>query len=266
MKEKTPVNAQNYSRLVNNLEQLKLKSMMAALPDYLTLVEQNEKDFIQALYELTELEKEAKQERIIKACVRTAGFPFMKELSDFDFSFQPGLNKGKIMELSTLRFIENHENILFLGTPGTGKTHLATAIGIEAARNHYSTYFVSCQSLIEQLKRAEHENRLEAKLKQYARYRLLIIDEIGYLNLDSRAANLMFQLISRRYEKRSTIITTNVDFGEWEKLLGDPTIANAILDCLLHHSHFLKIMGPSYRTKDILKPRKGRLQREGADA
>lgn len=257
--------AKNYNRLINNLDELKLRSIRDALPEYLTLVDQNEKDFIQALYELTELEKEAKQERIIRACVRTAGFPFMKEISDFDFGFQPSLNKGKIMELSTLRFVENHENVLFLGTPGTGKTHLATALGIEAARSHYSTCFISCQTLIEHLKRAEHENRLEDKLKHYARYRLLIIDEIGYLNLDSRAANLLFQLISRRYEKRSTIITTNVEFGEWERLLGDPVIANAILDRLLHHSHVLKIMGPSYRTKDIFKPKKERLQKVGAD-
>lgn len=256
------MNEHCYSRLVNNLEELKLSGIRDHLSEYISLIDRQEKSFIEALYELTEHEKRLKKERVIKSCVKTAGFPFLKEIRDFDFGFQPSVDQGRIMELGTLKFMHEKENILFIGTPGTGKTHLSVALGIEAAKNHFSTYFISCQALIEQLKRAEHENRLEIRLKHYAKYRLLIIDEIGYLNLEPRAANLLFQLISMRYEKRSTIITTNVEFSEWADLFGDPVIANAILDRLLHHSHILRINGPSYRTKDIVR----RMEVEGADA
>lgn len=191
----------NYNRLINNLDELKLHEFREQLPHYLSLVNKGEIEITDAIYELTELEKAKRMERMITSCVRTAGFPFLKEFHDYDFSFQPGIDKGEILELGTLRFIEANENILFCGTSGTGKTHLSVSIGIEAAKHHYSTYFITCHALMEQLKQAAHENRLEAKLKHYSKYRLLIIDEIGYLNLDAMAANLMFQLISRRYEK-----------------------------------------------------------------
>ena len=148
--------------------------------------------------------------------------------------------------------MENNENILFIGSPGTGKTHLATAIGVEAAMHRKSVYFISCQDLMIQLKKAENENRLDQRLRSFTRYKLLIIDEIGYINLDKQSANLFFQLISRRYEQRSTIITTNKSLSKWAEIFGDPVIANAILDRLLHHSHIVSIVGPSYRTKDVL--------------
>lgn len=241
----------NYNRLINNLHELKLNEFREQLPHFLSLVSKGEMDVIDAMYQLTELEKSKRTERMISACVRTAGFPFLKELKDYDFSFQPDIDKGVILDLGTLKFIEENKNVLFCGTSGTGKTHLSVSIGIEAAKHHYSTYFITCQALMAQLKQAEHENRLEAKLKHYAKYRLLIIDEIGYLNLDASAANLMFQLISRRYEKKSTIITTNKAFSGWGELFGDPVTANAILDRLLHHCHVIKMNGPSYRTKDI---------------
>lgn len=242
----------NYNKLMNNLDELNLVNIKLNLPKYLQMIAEDQKDIVSALYELTELEKTLRIERAIKACVNTAGFPFQKTLDDYDFSFQPGINKAEIEDFRTLRFIESNENILFIGTPGVGKTHLATAIGIEAATHRYSVHFISCQALMEQLKKAEQENRLAQRLKTYTRYKLLIIDEIGYLNLDTQSANLFFQLISLRYENKSTIITTNKNLSKWGEVFGNPVIANAILDRLLHHSHIVNIVGPSYRTKDVL--------------
>lgn len=243
----------NYNKLINNLEELKLYTMRDNLSLYMEMVKNDEKSFIEALYELTEKERGIKKERAIIACIKTAGFPFTKTVDDYDFNFQPSVNKKEIEDFMSLRFIENNENILFIGSSGVGKTHLATAIGIEAAKNRYSVYFISCQELISQLKKADQENRLEQRLKAFTRHKLLIIDEIGYLNLDVEAANLFFQLISLRYEQKSTIITTNKNLSKWSEIFCDPVIANAILDRLLHHSHVLNIVGPSYRTKEYLE-------------
>ena len=156
------------------------------------------------------------------------------------------------MDLFTLRFIDNNENILFQGMPVTGKTRLACCIGKEAASNKISTYFINCNDLICDLRKTKFENKLEQKLKFYNKYKVLIIDEIGFLPLSKDEANMFFQLISKRYEKKSTIITTNIQFSKWGETFNDPIIATAILDRLLHHSHVFHIDGPSYRTKDIL--------------
>ena len=160
------------------------------------------------------------------------------------------LSKEQILDFRNLRFMEKTENILLIGTPGVGKTHLATSIGIEAAKNRNSTYFINCNDLILQLKRAHLENRLETRLKFFAKYKLLIIDEVGFLPLDSESSNLLFQLITKRYEKHSTIITTNKSLSRWGEVFGDNVLANAILDRLIHHSHIINITGRSYRTKD----------------
>ena len=149
-----------------------------------------------------------------------------------------------------MRYIEKKENILFIGSPGVGKTHLATSIGIVAAKNRISTYFINCNDLIENLKKAKSENRFANRLNHYARYKLLIIDEVGFLPIDSEGANMLFQLINKRYEKNYTIITSNKPFGKWHEIFGDITLANAILDRLLHHSHIININGKSYRLKD----------------
>ena len=202
------------------------------------------------MYELTNLEIQAREDRATHACVRVENFPYRKELKDFDFSFNPKINKEKILDFKHLRFIENKENILFLGVPGVGKTHLATSIGIEAAKNRKITYFINCHDLILQLKRAKLENRLETRLKFFSKYKVLIIDEVGYLPIDKEGANLLFQLINKRYENSSTIITTNKPFSEWGEVFGDSVLASAILDRLLHHSHVINIVGSSYRLKD----------------
>jgi DNA replication protein DnaC len=152
-----------------------------------------------------------------------------------------------------LAFVERKENIVFLGPSGVGKSHLATSIGIAAAKKRTSTYFIKCHELILNLKRAKLENRLETRIKHYGKYRLLIIDEIGYLPIDAEDAKLFFQLIDLRYEKKSTILTTNSNFKSWDEIFQDTKIANAILDRVLHHATVVNIIGNSYRLKDHMK-------------
>ena len=137
-----------------------------------------------------------------------------------------------------------------MGPSGVGKTHLATSIGIESAKQRVSTYFIKCHDLINQLRKAKQENRLEYRMRILNRYKCLIIDEIGYLPIDSEDSKLFFQLIDKRYERKSTILTTNINFSNWDEIFGDATIANAILDRILHHAHVVKITGKSYRIKD----------------
>ncbi len=242
----------NYNKLINNLEKLKLLKMKENINKYIDLVNDKKKDYVDSLYELTELEIEMLEEKRKSHAIQFAGFPYHKTFDDFDFSFQPSINKEEILDFKNLRFIDSKENILFVGSPGVGKTHLAVAIGLENAKTYKSTYFINCNDLIEVLKKAYSQNRLDDKLKQLAKYKLLIIDEVGYLPIDINGANLLFQLVNKRYEKNSIIITTNKPFSKWGELFGDPMIANAILDRLIHHSHIINITGQSYRMKNVL--------------
>ena len=237
-----------YLRLQENLLYLNLKQMHLHLDHILD----SNVSLLEGLLKLTDYEIEIKRENVLNAIVKVAHFPHYKTLKDFDFEFQPNINQNQLMNLSGLGFIEKKENILFLGNSGVGKTHLATAIGIEAAKARYSTYFIKCHELLTNLRQAQHENRLESRLKFYTRCKLLIIDELGYLPLHKGDERLLFQLIDRRYENKSTIITTNLPFDKWNENFNDSFITNAILDRLLHHSHVIQIMGESYRLKDVL--------------
>ena len=187
-----------------------------------------------------------------KSMIKAAAFPFIKTIEDYDFDFQPALHKQEILELTSLKFIEELKNIVFLGSSGVGKTHLATSLGIVAAKKRYSTYFIKCHNLLQQLKRAKVENRLDSRLKYLNRYKLLIIDELGYLPIDKEDSNLFFQLIDMIYENKSTILTTNINSSNWNSVFYDAMVANAILDRVLHHSHVISINGRSYRLKDYI--------------
>lgn len=241
----------DYNRLKNNMDTLRLTEAALHLDEYIDWVQNGDKTFTQALREMTDMEIEARDQRALQGCVRTAGFPFQKTLDDFDFTFQPTINKNQILGFKDMRFVDQAENILFIGSPGVGKTHLSVGLGIEAARNHRSTHFITCSDLLLSLKRAKMENRLEQRLKLYARYKLLIIDEVGFLPMDEESSKLFFQLISKRYERHSIIITTNTPLSKWGQIFGDPVLANAILDRLLHHCHIIKIVGRSYRTRNV---------------
>lgn len=241
------------NELSNNLETLKLFRIKENLNHYLDMMADGVKTPLDALNELVQMEIAHKENMAIISCVNVANFPYRREITDYDFGFQPGIDKKKVMDLMTLRFMENNENIIFCGSPGTGKTHLAVAIGTEAAKQRNSVYFISFHELISQLKKAKYENRLEKRIKWFCRYKLLCIDELGYEQMDSDTANLFFNLIAKRYEKSSTIITTNLVFSKWPDVFGEPVLTNALLDRLLHHCSVLNINGPSYRMKDQLQ-------------
>ena len=242
-----------HNSLINNLETLELNRFRENIDKYLDLIADGKKTALDAIYELTELEMGFRKEQAIKGCVKVANFPFLKEINEFDFGFQPSLDKNKIMDLMSLRFLENNENIIFCGTPGVGKTNLAVSIGIEAAKHRYCVYFITFQDLISQLKKAASENRLDIRIKFFCRYKLLIIDELGYQKMDVDSANLFFNLIAKRYEKSSTVITTNSPFSKWADIFQEPVLTNALLDRLLHHSSVVNINGPSYRLKDQMQ-------------
>lgn len=239
----------NYIKLINNFDSLKLSTFRNNIDSFIDEVNSNKTNLVDAFYALTEKEMAFRQDRVNKAMIITSHFPYVKTFNDYDFSFQPKLNKDEILDLKNLRFIENNENIVFMGTPGVGKTHLAISIGIECAKSRYQTYFINCNELIMQLKKAKLENTLARRLKHFTSYSVLIIDEVGFLPIDGDDSNLLFQLISMRYEKHPTIFTTNKSFNHWGEVFNDSVIANAMLDRILHHCKVFQIIGPSYRMK-----------------
>lgn len=202
------------------------------------------------LYNLLEQEAAAKHARTVQTLLKFARLPFRKTLDSFDFAFQATVDQRQIKECATLSFIKAKENILFLGPPGVGKTHLAVSLGLEAISQGYKTYFITAQELILQLKKAEANGVLEKKLRSLVKPSVLIIDEMGYMVLDPEGAHYLFQVISRRYERGPIILTSNKSFGEWGEVVGDTIIATAMLDRLLHHSRIFNLKGESYRMKE----------------
>lgn len=241
-----------YARIRENLSELGLDAMAAGLPHWMSAVAAGEADFASAMLAMTSEEAEAKRRRGTDRKVRAAGFPFVKTLADFDFSFQPSIPRAVVDDLATLRFLDAAENVVLVGSPGVGKTHIAVALGVEAVRARKEVRFTDCAALVRDLKDASSRGILAKRLKYYAHATLLIIDELGYLDVDEEGADLLFQLVSARYEHRSTVITTNVAVGLWADVFGDAVTAAAIADRVCHHCTMLKITGRSYRMKDLL--------------
>jgi DNA replication protein DnaC len=182
--------------------------------------------------------------------VRAARFPARKTLEDFDYSFQRSLKRDQVAHLGTLDFIAEQSNIVFLGPPGTGKTHLATGIGIRACQAGHRVSFATAAEWVARLAESHAQGRLQAELTRLGRVPLLIIDEVGYIPFEADAANLFFQLVSSRYERASLIVTSNKPFGRWGEVFGDPVVAAAMIDRLVHHADVISLKGDSYRLKD----------------
>jgi DNA replication protein DnaC len=242
-----------YERLHSNLQHLKLDTIESIVDNYLEIAAKDGKTTLKVLDYLIDQEKLTKENTARERKMRLAMFPVHKKLEDFDLDFQPSIDQMVISDLASLRFVYNAENLVLLGPPGVGKSHLAIAMGIEAVNAGFRVYFVNAGALVEGLKSANLKGILEKKLKFLAKYDVLIIDEMGYLPFDSEGAHCFFQLISRRYEKSSMIFTSNKSYGEWGEIFHDHVIAAAILDRILHHCTTVNIKGESYRLKERRK-------------
>ena len=236
-------------RIRGALVGLKMPRALEALDCTLQQLEKGEVTAIEAIDTLLSEEYATRETRRIDVALRTAKLMPTKTLEGFDFSFQPSLDRERIAALAQLDFIRRAEVVHFLGPPGTGKSHLATALGVAAVKAGKSVYRATLADLIAALSRAEREGRLAEKIRFYTRASLLIVDEVGYLPITTGGANLFFQLVNARYEKGAMILTSNRRFAEWGEVFGDPVVATALLDRLLHHAVVIQIEGTSYRLR-----------------
>jgi DNA replication protein DnaC len=230
-------------RLRENIARLKLARMNEILDESIAAAEREKMSYLSFLDRLFEEEVAAKEKRRVDMAMRMAGLPSGKTIEEYDFTFHPHLDKKTVMELFDLTFLTKHENIIFLGPPGVGKTPLATALAVKACSHGFKILYTTMDTLISKLKESQ------SKVKPYMNASLVVVDEAGYLPVSAHEAYLFFQFVSARYEKASTIMTSNKSFIDWQELFGDQVIASAILDRLLHHCRVINIKGHSYRLK-----------------
>jgi DNA replication protein DnaC len=235
------------------LKQFKLPDIHARYDEEIQAAIDNKLSYRDFLYKLLKVEEEGKIERLRLRNIKNAHFNDLKTIDDFDFTFPESINQSKIQDLATLSFMDKKENIVFIGPPGVGKSHLVTSIGIKACERGKTVLFVNAIDLMDDLHKARTEGTLKQSLIKLSKVNLLIIDELGYLKMDKEKESIFFQLIRQRYEKSSLIITTNLTFNRWDEVFTSELAATAILDRLLHHSHVLSITGDSYRVKRHLE-------------
>ena len=236
-------------RIRRHLVGLRMPRALETLDHLVQQIERGQLSTLEAIELLLAEEITIRESRRIKAALQMARLGAVKTLSGFDFSFQPSLDRNRIMALAGLDFIDRHEVVHFIGQSGTGKSHLAVALGVEAVRAGRSVYFSPLADIIDNLAKADREGRLRERIRYLCRAQLLIIDEIGYLSVGAGAGNLFFQLVNARYERGAMILTSNRGFAEWGEVFGDPVVATALLDRLLHHAVVIQIEGSSYRLR-----------------
>jgi len=237
-----------WERIESNLVRLRMPRIKEILAPVIEAAEKHGKSYLSFLDDLLEEEVASKEQRRVETALKISGLPFIKSIDEFDFTFQPKLDRQKVMSLFDLTFIRQNGNVIFLGPPGVGKTHLAVSLALKACQSGMSIYFTNMEDLIKKLGK-DHEAGRPGRGRSYYKSPLVIVDEVGYTPINREECNLFFRFIANRYEKASTIITSNKAFSDWTELFHDTIIVTAIMDRLLHHSVVINIKGSSYRLK-----------------